>query len=399
MKQNVLSSTIDLCRQRICDVAYSRMIVKGVMLWLVFSAFLFVLVSGHLCFASDASADTAIYSKLIKLKPLPKPHYSWGLGPEFLNDPNNNEKLYELARITHTICIKGEWVTEAQIDKCVYVCAKANMLKPSIPSSIGINYSPWHIKFGKDLPPTDRGATYFDEISFFVKRLNFIKSWVKAKNAYYKSNVEVGALLLDCERFHEKPNDVAWNKGMQEALDAIHKAGQEIFPEARIEWYGRGVAQTASTGNGWVKSPLFTGNEIKPSLSCEFYSIPELDKMREGYRRTAQLAQQMGVNDVTPWVALASGYRKGLMKPYYWDSSWDYDLIYSYQLGAEMNIDWYATFPEIYAPCNRAKVIVFYPSPFHEKYPDWPKHFIAYVRGATGVKYLSDLGYREENEK
>ncbi len=399
MTQNILSPAIDLCRQCICDAAYSAMSVKGKMLRLVFSTFLFVVVSGHLCLASETFSDAAVYNKLIKLKPLPKPHYSWGLDPEFLDDPNNNEKLYELARITHTICIKGEWVTQAQIDKCVYACAKVNMLKPSIPSTIGINYSPWGRKFGKNLPPTDRGATYFDEISFFVERLNLIKSWVKAKNAYYKSNVEVGAILLDCERFYEKTNDVAWNKGMQEALDAIHKAGQEIFPEARIEWYGRGVAKIASTGDGWAKAPVFTGNEIKPSLSCGFYSIPELDKMREGYRRTARLAQQMGVNDVTPWVALASGYRRGLTKPYYWDNSWDYDLIYSHQVGAEMNIGWYATLPEIYAPYDRAKVIVFYPSPFHKKYLYWTKHFIAYVRGATGVKELSDLGYREENGK
>lgn len=33
--------------------------------------------------------------------------------------------------------------------------------------------------------------------------------------------------------------------------------------------------------------------------------------------------------------------------------------------------------------------------PLHRQSPAWAKHFVAYVRGATGVNDLSDLGYRK----
>jgi hypothetical protein len=182
---------------------------------------------------------------------------------------------------------------------------------------------------------------------------------------------------------------------MREVLDAIHKIAHDIFPEARIEWYGRGVKNDASE-TGWSVSPYFTGKEIKSSLSCPLYRVAELELMRETFRRTVKLADEMDVNDVTPWVALAAGNRRGMEKFAYWDYDWSYDIVYSYQLGAELNIKWYGDRPKRFAPYHRAKVVVFYPPPFDKRVPDWPRHFIAYVRGATGVKELKDLGYEGE---
>jgi hypothetical protein len=39
---------------------------------------------------------------------------------------------------------------------------------------------------------------------------------------------------------------------------------------------------------------------------------------------------------------------------------------------------------------KRAEVIVFYPNPFAPECPNWPKHFIAYVKGALGLKNTYD---------
>jgi hypothetical protein len=392
MRQNILSPTIDLCRQRVCDVAYSRMIVKGVMLRLIFSAFLVVFVLGRLCPASETSAKIDIYSKLKELKPLPKVHYSWKIESGSLLDEKNDGLLYEYARITHALSICGESVTEGQIDKCVYICARINKTGPDIPCSIGINYSPWHRKFEKALPPTDRGPSYQAEIDLFESRMTIIKKMLEKANVKYKSDVNISALLLDSERFYIRENDNKWNDSIREALDSIHLKASKVFPKARIEWYGRGIHRV-QRGSGWAQMPYWTGKEIKSSLSCSFYQIPETEMCRETFRRTCKLADQLGISDVTPWIALASGMRPTI-KGVSFVQDWDYDVIYSYQMGAELNNSWFGKqHPEWFAPYNRAKVVIFFPAPFYRESPSWGKHFIAYVRGATGVKELQDLGF------
>jgi len=335
-----------------------------------------------------------IESKLLKLKPLRKVHYSWKIESGGLLDEGNSRLLYEYARITHALSVCGEAVTEEQIDKCVYNCARVNKTKPKIPCSIGINYSPWHRKFGKDLPPTNRGPTYYAEISHFKERLSKIKQWLTKANEKYKTDVQVTALLLDSERFHKKAGDNQWNEGMRGALDAIHSTAKSVFERARIEWACRGIHRTWD-GDGWEQTLYFTGKEIKAPLSCSLYTVPEIERMRETFRRTCALADKMEIEDVTPYVALASGYRRHPVKGQKWSRDWDYDLVYSWMLGAELNNPWYAQRPVRYAPYNRAKVVVLSPAPFYKRTPAWEKHFVAYVRGADNVSDLTDLGYEE----
>jgi len=346
------------------------------------------------CASTVRLSEAEIDAKLLALKPLPKVHYPVPLLSELLND-RNNVRWYELARITHSLSVSGEWVTKQQIDNYVYTCARVNKTEPAIKASLAINFSPWHRRFDKKLPPTDRGPTYWKEIDYFEERAQLVKRWVEQSNKKYGSDVKISAILHDCERFHILEGNKRWNESIRENLDAIHIKTRAIFPEARIEWYGRGIAATAG-GDGWSKTGIWTGKEIKAPLSCSLYSIPEIERTRETFRRTCKLADQMGISDVTPYVALAAGYRRGLNESQYLDKDWSYDIIYSYLIGAELNIKWYSDRPERFAPYDRAKVVVFYPPPFSSKTPDWARHFIAYVRGATGVKELKDLGYEEE---
>jgi hypothetical protein len=334
--------------------------------------------------ASETSSEIDIYSKLVELKPLPKIHYSWGLNLKLLED-SNSRQLYQLARITHSLCVAGEWVEQRQIDTAVYICARVNKTNPAIPSSIGINYSPWHRKFGKDLPPTDRGATYKAELDYFAERINLIKKWVNLSNQKYGTDVRISALLLDSERFYVRPGDEKWNDAIREAFDAIHLEAQSILPDTWIEWYGRGI--TRPDGETWMQTGLWTGREIKSPMSCSLYMIPEEEAMRQTFQKTCALADTYGIKEVIPHVALGSGYRRGVIKKLYWEDNWDYDVTYSYRLGEELNK---STKDSLY---SRAGRVVFYPMPFYEKTPHWGKHFIAYVRGATGVAKLDDLGY------
>lgn len=340
--------------------------------------------------SGSSRIDPNIMAKLRDLKPLPKIHFSWNLEDNLLNEYGSS-LLYELARIMHSLNVRGEWCTEKQIDNCVYTCARINKTKPAIPCSIGVNYSPWHRKFGKDLPPTDRGPTYYAEIDFFAERIMKVKEWVDNANKKYGTDVKIGALLLANERLTEKEGDEAWNEGMRQALDAIHLKAESILPDVRIQWHCRGVLKLG--GTRWGKTPYFTGKEIKSPLSTAFFRVPEQELMREQYRRTYTLAKELGIEEVTIGVALAAGYQRGLETENNWTDDWDYDLIYSYLLGFELNHPWFARYPEIYAPYEHTKIITFFPSPFYHKTPAWGKHFIAYVRGATGVKHLEDLGF------
>ena len=352
--------------------------------------FLFFLLLPASKILSAPKNQSDILEKLYLLEPLPKPHYSWNLECSKLYDEQNDRLLYELARITHALSIAGEWVSPAQVDKCVYTCARINKTKPQIECSIGINFSPWHRRFGKDLPPTDRGATYYAEIDYFADRMKTVSHWIAEANKKYMSDVKIGAILLDSERFYIKPNDKTWNEGVREALDAIHIKTKEIFPDSGIYWYGRGIVR--ADGVSWSKTATWTGKELQGnSLSCSFYTVPEQEAMRETYRRTCALADSIGVKEVTPYVALASGYRRNLKTNLKWTDDWDYDLVYSWMLGAELNIPAYAKDPETFAAYDRAKIIIFFPAPFYDGTPAWSKHFIAYVRGAHGIKMIDDL--------
>ena len=42
-----------------------------------------------------------------------------------------------------------------------------------------------------------------------------------------------------------------------------------------------------------------------------------------------------------------------------------------------------------HGPWNKAKIAVFYPEPFGRS-PHWGQHFVAYVRGANGIKELPE---------
>ena len=242
---------------------------------------------------SDAEIDV----KLMLLKPLPKIHYCW---PDVnLLETRDSRRLYELARITHSLCVSGEWCNKKQVDNCVYTCARLNKTNPAVKASLGVNFSPFHDRFGKDLPPTDRGPTYLEELKYFEERSRLINKWLAESNQKYGSDIKITAVTLDCERFVVKANDELWNEGICQALDAIHIKTASLFPGARIEWYDRGINRV-ERGNGWDKSSSWTGREIKTSLSYSAYSVPEIGDMRELFRRTCKLADEMNVSDVTP---------------------------------------------------------------------------------------------------
>jgi hypothetical protein len=195
--------------------------------------------------------------------------------------------------------------------------------------------------------------------------------------------VRVGAVILDSERFRARPNDADWNDAALRKHNAAWQIARETFPEARIEWYGRGNVHRVAGGTGWAPARFLTLKEKGQAFSCSLYSVPEIIHMREVFRRTHELARRHGVSEVTPWVALGSGYQRRMNVFREFTQAWDYDVIYSWLLGAEINNSWFGDRPQRFAPWNAAKVVILYPGPFDPDTPHWNKHFIAYARGAT----------------
>lgn len=331
------------------------------------------------------ASDDQILKWMKELKPLPKVHYSW---PIPLNKISP-ELLHEYVRLTHAISLSGEWDKAEQVFHAVSICKKVNSEKPKTSASISFNFSVWHRRFGKETPPTDTGPEQVAELNFLKERLVKLKAGLEKANEKQKTNIEMTAILFDSERFNHKPDDKEWNQAITAKYDAATDIVHEVFPNVRIEWYGRGHIQPSASKSGWEQTRWFSLEEKADTLNCSLYQVPEIHNTREIFRRTAKNGEEHGCNEVTPWVALASGYRRLTENHHEWSYDWNYDLIYSWKLGAEINQEWYGT-PERsqrFAPWNKAKVIIFYPEPF-VRTPFWGEHFVAYVRGANAVKNL-----------
>jgi hypothetical protein len=189
----------------------------------------------------------------------------------------------------------------------------------------------------------------------------------------------------------------------------MYTASKAVFPDAIVEQYDKGTIEdekgmsTTGTSKAWAPWSVYTLEEQGDSFATSLYSVPEIGQTRQQYRLTVNNAVEHNVSSVTPWIALGSGYRRGItntsLGSNYWDSAWDYGYEYSWILGAEINQPFYAKNPDKFAPWNFAKRVVFYQSVF-EQVLTAPVatphgnttliflHFLAYVRGAAGVPEL-----------
>ena len=348
--------------------------------------------------AAQTDGEQELLAALRTLKPLSKVHYSWPVPSEW-RDGRGDTVCREYVRITHAFSLHGENVTLNQIDVAVSTCAAVNATKPSIPCTLAINYSPWHVKFsdpadrfGPDLPPTNIGPSHAIELRTFRIRFRRIREWLERVNRERGADVRVSAVLLDSERFTVREGDAVWNEAIREKHDAIYGLSKSVFPQAKVVWYGFGAIQRTASKTGWRQAPWHSLDELHDTFVVSLYRVPEIGYTREAFRRTVENARQHGTQEVTPWVALAAGHRRQTQgKPWAFSMNWDYDLVYSWHLGWELNSSWFGDRPERFAPWNAAKVVCFYPGPGERRCPAWWKHFIAYVRGANGVRTLSDL--------
>jgi hypothetical protein len=316
-------------------------------------------------------------------RPLKKVHYSWPV-PQAWLEGNNPSLSREYVRITGALSVRGENVSAKQLAGAVDICVSVQRGAAEVPAGLAINYSPWHGNAGGDRRRDDPRDDMPADLEHFVKRLMFIRDAIVQANAEHKSTVRVAAVLLDSERFKTKPMEREWNDAIREKHDVTYQQAKAIFPEARVIWYQFGGIQPAPVASGWIQSPIHDVRERHDCYACDLYHVPDTERTRETFRRTVAAARASGDAIVVPWVALASGYRPAFLTSWQWTFDWNYELVYSWQLGRELGNGWFAKQPERFAPWDAADAVVFYPGPGDRRSPNWWQHFVAYVYGSNG---------------
>jgi hypothetical protein len=243
-----------------------------------------------------------------------------------------------------------------------------------------------------------------------------MKDLLAQANAEQGADVKVGAMLLDQEQVAVK---YIWKKGTEytqlckgpcvDAVDewnnVVYNITAEVFPGLPIDAYKRGEITQATgdssdpgaywestleglwcgLGAGWgnddvepctnteysLRSPPpgtggWGSGLLDESLSMEMYSVGEIQIMRESFNRTANNAKARNTSAVTPWLWLGGGARRSFADNAgrQNDDAWNYEMIYSWMAGLELNDEYYGDNPYRFALWNMAKRIAFYPSIF-----------------------------------
>lgn len=345
-------------------------------------------------FGSAAGAATGgerahcLASALEPLRPLRKVHYSWPFDATWLTA--DSAVLRELARVTGAVSLRGETATVEQVDAVVQAAKRAGERSGGRPVVIGINYSPWHRRFGTALGAADTGATAEAELALFDERLEAIRVALRDANARHGVAIDVGALLLDSERFVAASDRPSLNEAIVRKYDQIYDIAKRRFPAARVHWYGRGMFRLRGDGVSWEMVPYFTMLEKGDSVACQVYEVPEAERMRQACRRSVDLARGQRNGAVTAWVALGAGYDR-LGRRARWEFNREYDRRESWELGRSLNAP-PGDSPE--GPWSAVETVVLYPSPLDGRSPLTFEHFLAYARGAAGEPETAEAGLR-----
>jgi hypothetical protein len=365
--------------------------------------------------AIASAAPPARSNPLKSLPPLQKVHHAWPIPPAYLADASPaymDGLVHDYIRITGT-CPFGilHGVNDTVVKTCAAICAAVAPARAAAklpPPTLSVNYSPWWIKRFPPADPTIVGPPEATEMDFYTSQLEHLRELTESLG------VSVGAILLDSERFHigathGAKTNATWLAALDRKHDLIYNATVGAFPRARIEMYDRGAMTKWDTQSAFVQNDAYTLRERGAAYSVALYSLPEIWAMRQRFNATvvnARAHNSTGAlsGGVQPWLALGAGYRRAAnaSHPLVFDFSWDFDRVYSWQLGRECNVPWYGEHPENFAPWGAAQVNLLFPSPFLEPCSARPppcsaaagpgntstvamQHFATYVMGAAGM--------------
>ena len=340
------------------------------------------------------------WNPLAGLKPLPKIHHA---SPYCAQNPTGafsgcarNEMIgvnewmdsedplqLDMARITGAVPIRAAfgvpgglypgcyfdscWHNKTEVVEAVKIAAKVN-------ASLGIYYDPWSSFWSSDpsvrgagqechIPhcdPSIEGIAQTKELSFYAGRLRNMTRWLRETNGALGSDVKVDAVIFDMELFFGCATQ-AQCTGLTRKSDLFYNLSKQLLgPETLVIQYNRGtVVQPKGNshseplshdpaGPAWSEWPGYTAESLTDGYGVSLYAIPEIGSTRDAFRHTLANAQQHGVQHVVPFLAFGVGFQRtvrggngdygsgGTTLNY----DWNYEYIYDWILGNELNDPW-----------------------------------------------------------
>jgi hypothetical protein len=409
-------------------------------------------VGGVWSAAPATPAPASIYmtaNPLRDLQPLQKYHHAWPPDPMYYNSSSPTfiqGLMHDYVRITGSCDVALDaqpGVLRAQVEVCIRICvAVAPNRSLSAPPVLSVQWSPWFHKFsGSD--PTVRGDAEAADLAMYGSLLANLSAWLKG------SPVRLGAVLLDSEKFsyNENSSDLYLHE-LTRKHDLVYNTTRVHFPDpsTRLEMYDRGGMEPCAlssvpvhpqrcfaraemaaadnpdgqlvVGEKYVSVNSYTLRERGGSYGAVLYQLQEIWMMR-GRQAAAVVAAEAhsesqsgeSISSVTPWIALGAGYYREAVLPKPgvgyggFSFSLNYDAVYSWQMGREVNgLDaaWDERWADGFAPWDAAKVAVLFPGVFDSRSDIVPigcascvghgnssvsmQHFVNYVR----VSFLED---------
>ena len=263
----------------------------------------------HTAFRSSAAGGSG-WSPLAGLPALPKPHHSYRVSNFSAADPLHDDMVRITGGCPLSILDDNYW-GEDMIVQCVTAAARHK-------ATLSINHSPWfvHYKTGnkmldKTLAPDCCPEREAAEMSFYRERLAQTAAWIDSANKRLGSNVTVGAVLLDAERWMASRTNTTWNLALTRKHTLMFNATAELLPNSTLQWYDRGGLMYDGVGTGYYAgSPYYVLDEPGAMFSTSLYTVGELGYTRGQYARTVELAANHSTTVVTPWIALGCGNKQ-----------------------------------------------------------------------------------------
>lgn len=325
-------------------------------------------------------SDAQILSWFSALPPLPKVHYSFPVPWEMLDQPND-PLVYQWARITHTIAMTASASSQTRVDNAVAICKQINATNPAIPCSIVLNFGPYeHVP--ENTPPTYSGPEVAQDLALMDTLFAAFKTQFETANAAQGTHIALSAVLLDTEKWkaHAWNTDGAaeWNAACKVRYDAAYSIAKSYFPTIETHWYDRGKPIE------W--GAYFTLEELADACDIEIYNGDDLEYLRYRWMLGWQFSQSMGESNIIAWLNFNGAFYSGLPDGHArWVCGLDYDVANSWQLGQEINWSGFVPPAGQTVPLNWSQAVAMYPGPFDGRFPDFAKHFVAYVKGAANL--------------